>query len=273
MNEKTNDFYFLFNYNTDFVDNNTMSIIDKKIKSNKPYNSNSKTDLELTNNKKLLFLYKDKFGVQLLLTYRFFLFEYEYLNIGYNFGTKMRNILSITNICEENAKYKFYSSDNNEIYFDDKYKNGLLTKKNNIYNVEYTLYLTKNENDKEIQVNCIDVKSKEIYKAWIIKPKITKINLIQTINVNYLKVINHDIKTSFEYKNPLNNTSTINFICSTKTVIDIPINQIIFNANEKKNIIINLRKILIPQTIIAYIFINDENNLFHQVIQMNINYL
>ena len=273
MNEKTNDFYFLFNYNTDFVDNNTMSIIDKKIKSNKPYNSNSKTDLELTNNKKLLFLYKDKFGVQLLLTYRFFLFEYEYLNIDYNFGTKKRNILSITNNCEENAKYKFYSSDNNEIYFDDKYKNGLLTKKNNIYKVEYTLYLTKNENDKEIQVNCIDAKSKEIYKAWIIKPKITKINLIQTINVNYLKVINNDIKTSFEYKNPLNNTSTINFICSTKTVIDIPINQIIFNANEKKNIIINLRKILIPQTIIAYIFINDENNLFHQVIQLNINYL
>ena len=271
MNEKTNDFYFIFNYNPDFVDNNTMAIFDKKIKNNKAYNT--KVDLGLIDNKKLLFLYKDKFGVQLLLTYRFLLFEYEYLNIDYNFGTRMRNLISITNKNEENTKYKFYSSDNNKIYFDDKYKNGLITKKNNIYNVEYTLYLTKNENDKEIQINCIDARSKEIYKAWIIKPKITKINLIQTININYLKIINNDIKTSFEYKNPLNTNCLINFICSTKTVIDIFNNQINFYANEKKNIIINVRKILIPQKITAYIFVNDENNLFHQVIQLNINYL
>ena len=248
-----------------------MKLIDKKIKGNKAYNS--KVDLELINNKKLLFLYKDKFGAQLLLTFRFFLLEYEYLNIDYNFGTKMKNILSITNTNEENTKYKFYSSDNNEIYFDNKYKNGLLTQKHNSYNIEYTLYLTKNENEKEIQVNCIDAKSKEIYKAWIIKPKITSNNIIQTININYLKIINNDIKTTFEYSNPLNNNCLINFICSTKTVIDIPNNQINFNSKEKKNIIINIRKILIPQKITAYIFITDENNIFHQVIQININYL
>ena len=271
INEKTNDFYFIFNYNSDFVDNNAMKLIDKKIKGNKA--CNSKVDLELINNKKLLFLYKDKFGAQLLLTFRFFLLEYEYLNIDYNFGTKMKNILSITNTNEENTKYKFYSSDNNEIYFDNKYKNGLLTQKHNSYNIEYTLYLTKNENEKEIQVNCIDAKSKEIYKAWIIKPKITRNNIVQTININYLKIINNDIKTTFEYTNPLNNNCLINFICSTKTVIDIPNNQINFNSKEKKNIIINIRKILIPQKITAYIFITDENNIFHQVIQININYL
>ena len=56
-------------------------------------------------------------------------------------------------------------------------------------------------------------------------------------------------------------------------MIDIPNNQINFNSKEKKNIIINIRKILIPQKITAYIFITDENNIFHQVIQININYL
>ena len=64
----------------------------------------------------------------------------------------------------------------------------------------------------------------------------------------------------------------INFICSTKTVIDIPINKINFDSNEKKNVVINIRKILIPQKITAYIFITEQNNLFHQIIQVIINY-
>jgi hypothetical protein len=248
-----------------------MPIIDKMSKSNKEYNS--KLDLDILNNKKLLFLYKDKFGAQLLITYRFFIFEYEYISISYNFGTKMKNLLSITNTTEDIAKYKFYSSDNNIIYFDNKYKSGISTQKRNTYQMEYTLYLTKKINNKEIQINCVDSKSREIYKAWIIKPIITKMNIIQTIDINFIKQINNDIKTNFMYTNPLNNLCSINFICSTKTVIDIPINQINFKANEKKNIIINIRKILIPQKITAYIFISDENNLFHQVIQININYL
>ena len=271
MDEKTNDFYFIFNNNSDFVDNDVLSITDKMTKNNKA--CNSKINLDRNDNKKLLFLYKDRFGAQLLLTYHFYLLEYEYLNISYNFGTKMTNLLSVTNTREESIKFKFFSSDNNNIYFDNKYKNGLVTGKNNKCDIEYTLYLTEKKNDKEIQINCLDMKNKEIFKSWIIKPNITKMNIIQTIDINYLKQINNDIKTSFEYQNPLNFNCWINFVCSTKTVIDIPINQVNFSANEKKNIIINIRKILIPQKKTAYIFIGDENNLFHQVIQININYL
>ena len=85
--------------------------------------------------------------------------------------------------------------------------------------------------------------------------------------------LSNDVKTSFEYINPLNDFSVINFICSTKTVLDIPINQVHFDPKEKKNIIINIRKILIPQKIIAYIFITDQNNFFHEVIQVDINYI
>ena len=271
INEKTNDFYFIFNNNTDFVDNDVLFITDKMTKNNKEYNS--KINLDRKKNKKLLFLYKDRFRAQLLLTYRFYILEYEYLNISYNFGTKMTGLLSITNTREESIKFKFFSSDNNNIYFDNKYKNGLMTQKNDKCDIEYTLYLTERKNDEEIQINCIDMKNKEIFKSWIIKPNIAKINIIQTIDINYLKQINNDIKTSFEYKNPLNFNCLINFVCSTKTVIDIPINQVNFSDNEKKNIIINIRKILIPQKKTAYIFISDENNIFHQVIQVNINYL
>ena len=270
MNEKTNEFYFIFNYNTDFTDNTILNTTDEITKSNKAYNS--KVDLDLSHNKKLLFLYKDKFGAQLLLTYRFFLLEYEYVNITYNFGTKMNNILSLTNTGEEATKFKFFSSDINDIYIDDKYKKGILIQRNSTFKFEYTLFLTKRINNKEIQINCINNKTKEIYKAWIIKPNITKFNIVQTININYLKEIINDIKTRFEFQNPLNIACSINFLCSTKTVIDIPVNQVNFEAKEKKNIVINIRKILIPQKIIAYIFVDGQNNLFHQVIQVEINY-
>ena len=270
MDEKTNDFYFIFNHFSDFADNKILTTTDTLTKNNKAYNS--KVELDLFNNKKLLFLYKDKFGVQLLLTYRFYLLTYEYIDISYNFGTKMKNLISITNEEEEPLKFRFYSSDNNEIYFDNKYKNGLLVPKNDTLKIEYTLYLTKKIKNNEIQINCLNNKNKEIYKSWIIRPNITKINIIQTITINYLKEINNDLRTMFEFKNPLNISCLINFFCSTKTVIDIPINQINFNSYEKKKIIINIRKILIPQKITAYIFINDENNSFHQVIQFNINY-
>ena len=270
MNEKTNDFYFIFNYNSDFTDNKIITATDMITKNNKAYNS--KVDFDFSNNKKLLFLYKDKFGAQLLLTYRFLILEFEYINISYNFGTKMKNLLTVTNMEEEAIKFKFYSSDNNDIFFDQKYKSGILVQKNETLKIEYILYLSEKIKDKEIQINCLNNKNKEIYKAWIIKPNITKINIIQTITINYLKEINNDIRTSFEFKNPLNIACLINFLVSTKTVIEIPINQINFNSEENKNIIINIRKILIPQKITAYIFINDENNLFHQVIQVNINY-
>ena len=270
MNEKTNEFYFIFNYNSDFSDNNIITTTDILSKNNKA--NNSKIDMDLSNNKKLLFLYKDKFRAQLLLTYRFYILAYEYINISYNFGTKMKNVLSITNTGEEEAKFKFYSSDNNNISFEQLYKNGLVAHKNDTLKIEYTLYLTKRTKDREIQINCVNNKNKEIYKTWIIKPNITQINIIQTLTINYLKEINNDIRTSFEFKNPLNIKCVINFLVSTRTVIDIPINQINFNSKKKKNIIINIRKILIPQTITVYIFISDENNLFHQVIQVNINY-
>ena len=270
IDDKTNDFYFIFNHDLDFADNKTLTTTDILTKNSKSYNS--KVDLDLFNNKKLLFLYKDKFGVQLLLSYRFYLLVYEYIDIPYNFGTKMKNFLPIRNEGEEPIKFRFYSSESNEIYFDKSYKNGLLVPQNDTIKIEYTLYLTKRIYNKEIQINCLNNKNKEIYKTWIIRPNITKLNIIQTITINFLKEINNDLRTGFEFKNPLNIACLINFFCSTKTVIYLPINHINFNSNEKKKIIINIRKILIPQKVTAYIFINDENNLFHQVIQFNINY-
>ena len=270
LNENTNNFYFVFNPNQDFADNDKNIIPDIKTKTNNAFKS--KVNIEQIGNKKLLFLYKDRFCAELLLTYRFIILLYEYINISYNFGTKMKNLLSFTYKGEENVKLKFYSSDNNIVSFDNEFKNGIIAKKDKIYKINYELYLTKIKSDNEIMVNCLDMKNKEIYKSWIIKPQITKINYADKINMTFIKEINNDIKTTFEYRNPLNKICVIHFTCSTKTVMDIPFNQINFNANEKKKIIINIRKILIPQKITSFIFANDDNNLFNQVIQVSINY-
>ena len=66
MDQKTNDFYFIFNNKLDFVNNiqNNSNLHDIESIYNKTY-SVQKT-IDKYNNKKLLFLYKDKFRAQLL---------------------------------------------------------------------------------------------------------------------------------------------------------------------------------------------------------------
>ena len=272
MDQKTNDFYFIFNNNLDFVNNNqsnsNMDEIENKF--NKSYYF-TKT-LDNYNNKKLLFLYKDKFRSQLLVSYKFIINSYEYINISYNLGVKTKKSLSFTYLGNENKKLKFYTKDINIIFFDDIYKNGILVEPNKIYHIDFYIYVKKLKNY-EIMINSIDMKNKEIYKSWVIKASVGKLNIIQRINIDYVINVNNDVKTSFQFTNPLNIFSVINFICSTKTVIDIPVNQIYFDAKETKHIIINIRKILIKQKITAYIFITDENKFFNDVIEVNINYI
>ena len=272
MDPKTNEFYFIFNNNLDFVSNmkNYSKTDEIENKFNKVYNLQKTIDN--FNNKKLLFLYNDKFRAQLLVTYRFVINSYEFINISYNLGAKMKKSLSFEYIGTEDKKVKFYSSDDNLIFFDETYKNGIQVKPNKLYQIDYYIYIKQFRNY-EIMINCIDMKNKEICKSWVINATIGKLNIIQKINVNYLINLNNDVKTYFEFTNPLNTFAVINFICSTKAVIDVPINQISFEAKEKRNIIINIRKILIPQKITAYIFIMDENNFFHEVLEVNINYI
>ena len=269
MEQKTNDFYFIFNNNLDFSNN-------KQDNSNihdigNIYNNNIQKTIDKYNNKKLLFLYKDKFRSQLLVTYRFIINSYEYINVSYNLGAKMKKSLSFTYFGNENKKIKFCSNDNNIVFFDDIYNQGIIIKPNNTYQIDFYIYIKQLKNY-EIMINCIEMKNKEIFKSWIINAFVGKLNIIKKIEINYLINLSNDIKTNFEYTNPLNAFSVINFICSTKTVIDIPINQINFDPKEKRNIVINIRKILIPQKITAYIFIMDQNNFFHEVIQVDINY-
>jgi hypothetical protein len=271
MDQKTNDFYFIYNNNLDFASNAQSSSSPYDIQSfyNKTYSVQKTVDK--FNNKKLLFLYKDKFRSQLLVTYRFIINEYEYLNVSYNLGARMKKALSFTYFGNVNKKVKFCSNDSNLVFFDEVYNNGIVIEPNKMYQVEYYIYINKLKNY-EIMVNCIDTKNKEIFKSWVVFATPGKLNIIKKMEINYIIKVSSDVRTSFEFTNPLKSYAIINFICSTKTVIEIPIYQINFEPNETKNIIVNIRKILIPQKITAYIFIMDEYNLFHDVVQIDIDY-
>ena len=267
IDEKNNDFYYLFNDSLDFSDN--ISNFFHNNEKEKEFRSNNA--INIYKNKKLIFLYKDQFRIQLLCTYRFIINSYEYLNIKYNFGEKERHTLSFNYTGKENIKIKFFSSDNNVLYFEDSLNEGLLLESNKSYKINYFFYPKKILNY-EISLIAIDIKRKEMFKTWIVSAQIEKSNIIKIININYLINIYNDMKTQFEFTNPMNQKTSLNFICSTDTVIEIPINQYIFRPYETKQFILNIKKILIAQKVKAYIFINDENNLLHQVIEIEINY-
>ena len=218
MDPKTNEFYFIFNNNLDFVSNmkNNSKTDEIENKFNKVYNLQKTIDN--FNNKKLLFLYNDKFRAQLLVTYRFVINSYEFINISYNLGAKMKKSLSFEYIGTEDKKVKFYSSDDNLIFFDETYKNGIQVKPNKLYQIDYYIYIKQFRNY-EIMINCIDMKNKEICKSWVINATIGKLNIIQKINVNYLINLNNDVKTYFEFTNPLNTFAVINFIALLKQLL------------------------------------------------------
>lgn len=272
MDQQTNDFYFIFNNNLDYTNNSKDNIYLKDIENSFNQSYHFQKTIDNYNDKKLLFLYKDKFRAQLLVTFSFIINSYEFINISYNLGAKMKKSLSFSFIGNENKRIKFCSSDNNAIIFDDEYKNGIIINPNKMYQIDFYVYIKKLQNYK-IMVNCLDMDNKEIFKSWIINAIAGQFNIIQKIDIDYIIKSSNEVKTSFEFTNPLNSFSVINFICSTKTVIDIPINQINFDSKETRNIIINVRKILIPQKITAYIFIMDTNNFFHDVVEVNINYI
>ena len=272
MDQQTNDFYFIFINNLDYTNNSKDNIYLKDIENSFNQSYHFQKTIDNYNDKKLLFLYKDKFRAQLLVTFSFIINSYEFINISYNLGAKMKKSLSFSFIGNENKRIKFCSSDNNAIIFDDEYKNGIIINPNKMYKIDFYVYIKKLQNYK-IMVNCLDMDNKEIFKSWIINAIAGQFNIIQKIDIDYIIKSSNEVKTSFEFTNPLNSFSVINFICSTKTVIDIPINQINFDSKETRNIIINIRKILIPQKITAYIFIMDTNNFFHDVVEVNINYI
>ena len=260
----TNDFFFNFNNLTNLADNqiNLNSIEAKNIYQNK-YN-----DLSLYNNRRLLFLYKDIYRVQLLATFRFLINSYDCINICTDLGVK-KNYKLLLPIVDSPRTIRIYSSNEDILYLQGRYKENIIMIQNMRYEVEYTVFSKKVENH-EILINCIDISNREIIKTWLVKTAVNTPKVSQVIKVDCL--IGSSTQAKFSFTSPLNTWSVLHFESSNKTMVELPADQIAFNSEENKIITINICKSQNPGRGTAYVFISDNDNLFNQTIQIDVSY-
>jgi hypothetical protein len=260
----TNDFFFNFNNLTNLADNqiNLNSIEAKSLY------QNSYNDLSLNNNRRLLFLYKDIYRAQLLATFRFLINSYDCINICTDLGVK-KNYKLLLPIVDSPRTIKMYSSNEDILYLQGRYKDNIIMIQNMRYEVEYTVFSKKVENH-EILINCIDISNKEIIKTWLVKTAVNTPKVSQVIKVDCL--IGSTTQAKFSFTSPLNTWSVLHFESSNKSMIELPADQIAFNSEENKIITINICKCQNPGRGTAYVFISDNDNLFNQTIQVDVSY-
>ena len=259
-----NDFYFNFNNLTNLADNQV------NLNSNEAknlYQSNN-VDLSLNSKKRLLFFYKDIYRAQLLTTFNFLINAYECINICTDLGVKKSYKLFLPEI-DSPKTIRLYSSNENVLFFQGKYKQNIMMIPNMRYEAEYLIYSKKVENN-DVLINCIDISNKEIIKTWLVKTAVNQPKVSQVIKVNCL--IGNSTQVKFSFTSPLNTWSVLYFESSNRKMVEFPVEQMAFNSEESKIITINICKCLVAGRGTAYVFISDADNLFNQIIQVDVIY-
>ena len=259
-----NDFYFYFNNLTNLADNQV------NLNSNEAKNlyQTNNVDLSINNKKRLLFLYKDIYRAQLLTTFNFLINAYECMNICTDLGVKKPFKLFLPEI-DSPRTIRLYSSNENVLLFQGKYKQNIMLIPNMRYEVEYFIHSKKVENN-DIIINCLDISNKEIIKTWLVKTAVNQPKVSQVIKVNCL--IGNSTQVKFSFTSPLNTWSVLYFESSNRNMVELPVEQLAFNSEENKIITINICKSLIAGRGTAYVFISDSDNLFNQIVQVDVIY-
>ena len=257
-----NNFFFNFNNLTNLADNQININTDE---AQNLYQTNN-IDLSFNGKKRLLFLYKDIYRAQLLTTFNFIINAFECINVCIDLGVKKSFKLFIPEI-DTQRSIKLYSSDENILFFQGKYKQNIMMIPNIKFEAEYMVYSKKIENN-DILINCIDISNKEIIKTWLVKTVVNQPKVSQVIKVNCL--IGNSTQVKFSFTSPLNTWSVLNFESSNRNMVELPVEQIAFNSEENKIITINICKSLVAGRGTAYVFISDSDNLFNQIIQVDI---
>ena len=260
----TNDFFFNFNNITNLADNQ----INLNSEEAKNIYKNNYTDLSLNNKRRLLFLYKDIYKGQLLTTFNFLINAYDCIDICSDLGVKKAFKLLLP-IIDSPKTIKLYSSNEDILFFQGRYKENIIMVPNMNYEIEYIIYSKKVEN-KEILVNCIDISTKEIIKTWLIKTAVNQPKISQVIKVDCM--VGESTQVQFSFTSPLNTWSVLHFESSNKRMLQLPADQISFNSEENKIIKINVIKNEQAGRGTAYVFISDNDNLFNQIIQVDVSY-
>ena len=260
----TNDFFFNFNNITNLADNQ----INLNSPEAKNIYQNNYTDLSLNNKKRLLFLYKDIYKGQLLSTFSFLINAYDCIDICSDLGVQKTYKLLLPKI-DSPKTIKLYSSNEDILFFQGRYKENIIMVPNMNYEIEYIIYSKKVENH-EILVNCIDISTKDIIKTWLIKTAVNQPKISQVIKVDCM--VGESTQVQFSFTSPLNTWSVLHFESSNRRMLQLPADQISFNSEENKIIKINVCKNEQAGRGTAYVFISDNDNLFNQIIQVDVSY-
>ena len=251
----SNEFYFKYNDLTDNFNN----------ENNNENNNNNNYEI---NSKPIIFFYLDKYQTQLFSTYRFNINSYQTVNISSDMGIRSKNSLTLP-MSKSPRTIRIFSSDPDTLYFEDKYNESIILIPNVKYEFEYILFPKKNELI-EIAVHCIDLGTNEIIDKWLIRSLPNKPFVNQILKVNCR--INSVTNVKFSFTNPLENWSLIRFESSNDKIMKISQDLITFNANENKNVNVEIN----PQKFIgkanAYIFVSDPDEVFNNAIAVEINY-
>ena len=103
------------------------------------------------------------------------------------------------------------------------------------------------------------------FRTTVNQPKVS-----QVIKVDCL--VGSSTQVKFSFTSPLNTWSVLHFESSNRLMIELPLDQIAFNSEENKIITINVCKSLNPGRGTSYVFISDNDNLFNQIIQVDVSY-
>ena len=216
----------------------------------------------------MLFFYKDIYRAQLFSTFNFLINAFECINVCIDLGVKKTFKLFLPEIYSPRT-VKLYSSDENILFFQDKYKQNIMVIPNMRYEIEYVVFSKKIANN-DILINCIDISNKEVIKTWLVKTAVNQPKVNQVIKVNCL--IGNSTQVKFSFTSPLNTWSVLYFESSNRNMVELPVEQMPFNSEENKIITINICKSLVAGRGTAYVFISDSDNLFNQIVQIDIIY-
>ena len=190
------------------------------------------------------------------------------MNICTDLGVKKPFKLFLPEI-DSPRTIRLYSSNENVLFFQGKYKQNIMLIPNMRYEVEYFIHSKKVENN-DIIINCLDISNKEVIKTWLVKTAVNQPKVSQVIKANCL--IGNSTQVKFSFTSPLNTWSVLYFESSNRNMVELPVEQLAFNSEENKIITINICKSLIAGRGTAYVFISDSDNLFNQIVQVDVIY-
>jgi hypothetical protein len=189
------------------------------------------------------------------------------IDVHARIGSKMHQKLFVEDRVPRTIK--LYSSDNELMFFPEKYGQPIILVPSLQNEFKYIVYPKKND-PIDLVLNCVDISTRELVKSWLVRvtPEKPEINHVHKVDVK----VNLASTIKYEYTNALNNYVVYNFESNSPEILKVVDSRLPFNASEKKQLTINIP----PQRQIGraevLVFVSDLEELYSETILFQLNY-